>query len=92
MPSPIQPKQLIRDSYDREALRYASASAMQSHNLLRLLNIIEPYLEVDRTQLRILDAGCGLGNAIVEIGARPAFNGATYCRSRPFGGDDPFRQ
>jgi SAM-dependent methyltransferase len=78
MPSSIEPKKLVRDSYDREAARYASSSSMQSQNLLRLLDVAEPFLPSDPTELRVLDAGCGLGNAIQELKARPSFRVSSY--------------
>jgi len=78
MQAGIEPKKLVRESYDREAARYAGASEMQSKNLLRLIDVVEPHLREDGPPLRILDAGCGLGNAIREIKSRPRFKFTAY--------------
>lgn len=78
MPAAIEPKKLVRDSYDREAQRYANASAMQSRNLMRLLEVAEAHVKSGAEPLRVLDAGCGLGNAIAELKVRHTFPVGSY--------------
>lgn len=71
-------KALVEQSYDREAIRYANRSDMQSGNLHRLLDIASRFSRAQNKNPKILDAGCGLGVAVPELQQRDQFPFSSY--------------
>ena len=65
-------KVLVRQSFERAAVRYAAASALQRGIAARLMSVSRLYLPVPRPRLCILDAGCGSGTNIPLLSARLA--------------------
>ncbi len=73
-------KSIVQETYDREADRYKTASAMQLFNLERLISLAGDSI----TQLKIekiLDIGCGLGPAAGVLKKRGLLENAEYLGS-----------